>query len=456
MPRQRRTGAVYPIKTEQRKKLTDGTVKTYVRYRAKVGGKWISAKTYRECSRKIADALKEQTTWGAVSDKTAKLGDYMDEWLEAKSHVVDPGTFDSYRAAVRVHLAPYRKTRLADVTPTVARHMLNNMRNSRDGSKLATERLRTIHNTMRQIFESAVADRIIPTNPMVAVPTPRDRDLRLGERNGTHSQNRTAFTVEQMRAMLETSSRDLITGAREWWRLLTGMRQGEVLGVILDDLELHEVTMPDGSRAWSGYYTCNWKLEQLRKSHGCGDPDRDGVYPCGYKNAARCPHAEWREPDGFDKIPVQGRLCLTPPKSHRGKVIPIITALGTVIHRYIEATKDVPNPHGLLFRNRDGSPIDPAVDRAGFRRMLEEAGIPDPQHRYVHECRNSVVSLLFSMGVDPGIIQRIVGHSSLEMSEHYRTVPVEELMEGMEAIDAGLDLKQIEWKTTIFPLSKQY
>lgn len=78
--------------------------------------------------------------------------------------------------------------------------------------------------------------------------------------------------------------------------------------------------------------------------------------------------------------------------------------------------------------------------------MLAKAGVPSPETRYGHECRNSVVSLLFSMGVDPGKIQRIIGHSSLAMSEYYRRVPKEELFEGMETIGDRLDLKQIEWK----------
>lgn len=34
MPRIRKTGAVYPIRHEQRKTLKDGTVKTYVNWRA--------------------------------------------------------------------------------------------------------------------------------------------------------------------------------------------------------------------------------------------------------------------------------------------------------------------------------------------------------------------------------------------------------------------------------------
>lgn len=57
-----------------------------------------------------------------------------------------------------------------------------------------------------------------------------------------------------------------------------------------------------------------------------------------------------------------------------------------------------------------------------------------------------VIQHTFHMKVDPGIIQRIVGHSSIAMSEHYRTVPVEDLMRGMETISDGLGLKQIEWK----------
>ncbi|TCF60921.1 hypothetical protein [Bifidobacterium longum] len=47
MPRIRKTGAVYPIRHEQRKTLKDGTVKTYVNWQAKVDGRWVSAKTYK-------------------------------------------------------------------------------------------------------------------------------------------------------------------------------------------------------------------------------------------------------------------------------------------------------------------------------------------------------------------------------------------------------------------------
>ena len=444
MPRRRRTGAIYPVKDVQSKTLKDGTVRKYVRYRAKVAGKWVSAKTYAECNEKIVQALREQATWGTTS-KNTRLGEYLDAWIEDRGHDVDPSTIRKYRAMANAHLARYRDMRLADITPTVAKRMLTNMRSARDGGRLAVSTQALIHGMMKTVLKSAVADRIIPSNPMDGVPVPRRKDVELASARPGHPQDRSSFTVDEMRRMLETASRDVFAGTRHWWRLLTGMRQTEILGATLDDLDLRPVRLPDGRVTWCGYYTVNWKLEKMRKRHGCGEPSR-GVWPCGFERPSKCPEWRWAEPDGFDKVPLTGQYCLTPPKSKRGKVVPIIPALGEVVHRYLEATVDVPNPYGLVFRRLDGGPLDSVRDLREFRELMRAAGIENPEGRYGHECRNSVVSLLFSMRVDPGIIQRIVGHSSLAMSEHYRSVPVEELMAGMETIGDGLGLAQIGWR----------
>ena len=445
MPRRRRTGSIYPVKDVQTKTLKDGTVRKYVRYRAKVAGKWVSAKTYKECDEKIAEALREQASWG-VASKSTKLGDYMDAWIAMREHEVDPGTAKNYRSVARTHLAAYRDVRLADITPSMAKRMLNGMVNAHDGGSLSVNYRTRVHRFMKALFKSAVADRIIPVNPMEGVPVPKEKETLLVSDRPGHTQDRQPYTVDEMRRMLRAASTDLFTGARHWWRILTGMRQTEILGAVLEDLDLRRVVLPDGSEAWCGYYTCNWKLEEMRKRHGCGEPDKGGVFPCGYQMPAKCPDYVWLEPDGFDKIPLVGRYCLTPPKSQRGKVVPIIPALGEVLHRYLEATRNVPNPYGLVFRRLNGLPIEPRGDRREFRQLLRDAGIENPEGRYTHECRNSVVSLLFSMRVDPGVIQRIVGHSSLAMSEHYRSVPVEELMAGMETIGDGLGLAQIGWE----------
>lgn len=462
MPRIRKTGAVYPIRHEQRKTLKDGTVKTYVNWQAKVDGRWVSAKTYKECDRKIAEALKEKTEWGMGVDRATRLGEYAAQWFEMKKRDLKPASTGNYASLISVHLSRYANEKLGEVTASAVQRMIANMRNL-DGTPCSYDRQLGFYNILNQIFKAAVADRLIPTSPVTSAARPKRRDMGLAgdrrtingpvavsadKRSGT--QDRKAFTVKQMQDMLEASSDDLFLGARQWWRLLTGMRQGEILGATLDDLDLWRdktLETPDSGEIWIGTYTVNWKLESLDKEHGCGEPGRDGRYPCGFKRPSSCPRYRWRVPDGYDMIHLCKGYALTPPKSARGKVVPIIPQLGTVVHRYLEATENIiPNPYNLIFRTREGMPLAALDDRAGFRDLMRRAGIPDYENRYGHECRNSVVSLLFHMKVDAGIIQRIVGHSSIAMSEHYRTVPVEDLMRGMETIGDKLDLKQIEWK----------
>lgn len=438
MPRVRKSGAIYPIKYETRKRLKDGSVKTYAGWHAKVDGKWVAAKTYKECDAKIAKALKEKVTWGLVSGGSTKLADYAEQWYEGHKDLIDPATRNGYRAMI-VHLRNYPSLRVTEVTPSVARRIIKGMR-LRDGGDASVGSKKNLYSTLNMVLKAAVADRLIPTNPMDAVERPAGKDPKLVARRPHNS-----FTDEQLLVMLREASSDIRDGTRQWWRILTGMRQGEILGASLDDLSLFPCEV-NGSTMWEGYYTVNWKLEAIRRLHGCGSPDKDGRYPCGYKQGRFCPSGIPDVPVGFDMIPLSGRWFLTRPKSHTGRVVPIIPQLGTVVHRYLEAVKDEPNPYGLIFHRPDGTPIDKNDDIISFRALLSKAGVPSPETRYGHECRNSVVSLLFSMGVDPGKIQRIIGHSSLAMSEYYRRVPKEELFEGMETIGDRLDLKQIEWK----------
>ncbi|NEG55397.1 tyrosine-type recombinase/integrase [Bifidobacterium platyrrhinorum] len=472
MPRENRTGVIRPIKEIQTKTLSGGTVKTYVRYRAKVDGKWVTASSYRACESKITAALREKREWGMGLDRSTTLGEYMDQWLDLKQRDIKPNSYDSYKSIVNVHLAKYRKVKLADVTPSAAKRMLRNMRNL-DGTEPSANRKLNAYNVLRQIFDSAVADRLIPTSPISSdlrprteakladvktlpihrkapkpLPSEADSD-KTDHRSG--EQHRKAFTADEVRAMLRLSAEDVFTGTRFWWKLLTGMRQSEILGVTLDDLDLYRdrsLEHIDGPEVWTGTYTMNWKLEKLNKRHGCGEPNRQGVYPCGYKRPSSCPDAIWVVPDGYDMIPLRNSFALTPPKSQRGSIKPIIPQLGAAVHRYLEATKDIPNPYNLLFRTREGYPIDMRKDALAFRDLVRRAGIPDPDSRYGHECRRSVATFLFDEGVDPGIIKRLVGHSSIEMSDYYRDVPTSTLLESMERVGDKLDLKQIEWKDT--------
>ena len=442
MVRKARNGIVYPYRVERQKRLANGTVKIYASYEFKVDGKTYSCKKYVDANKRLTELLQERARFGSANNSSITLGAYAEQWLERRQRDADPKTFANYRTIVRKHLLPYHRQKMASLTSGACDRIVNGLRitkkvNGKEQRVKASLSLRKqVHTTLNQICKSAVSDRILPTNPMGGVPTPKDKDISLVDSRKNEANERTAFTVDEAKRILKAAN-DLgvRNAAKEWFRLCTGMRPGEILGASIQDLELGQMNgVPYGE------YAVNWKLEELKKEHGCGNPDRHGVYPCGYKRGAACPQWRWRIPDGFDMIELTGRWCLTPPKSKRGRKVPIIPALAQTLEAYLEATDDIPNPYGLLFRHDDGTPIEPEEDLENFRQLLENAGVPNAEHRSRHETRHTVVTILMSMGVDYGLVEEIVGHSSRLMVEHYRHAGLKERLSAMETMNKPLQL----------------
>lgn len=442
MVRKARNGIVYPYRVERQKRLANGTVKIYASYEFKVDGKTYSCKKYVDANKRLTELLQERARFGSANNSSITLEAYAEQWLERRQRDADPKTFANYRTIVRKHLLPYHRQKMASLTSGACDRIVNGLRitkkvNGKEQRVKASLSLRKqVHTTLNQICKSAVSDRILPTNPMGGVPTPKDKDISLVDSRKNEANERTAFTVDEAKRILKAAN-DLgvRNAAKEWFRLCTGMRPGEILGASIQDLELGQMNgVPYGE------YAVNWKLEELKKEHGCGNPDKHGVYPCGYKRGAACPQWRWRIPDGFDMIELTGRWCLTPPKSKRGRKVPIIPALAQTLEAYLEATDDIPNPYGLLFRHDDGTPIEPEEDLENFRQLLENAGVPNAEHRSRHETRHTVVTILMSMGVDYGLVEEIVGHSSRLMVEHYRHAGLKERLSAMETMNKPLQL----------------
>lgn len=478
-------GRINPFKVVKKRTLRDGTIAQKTVYRAKIDigitktgarrQRTVEAPSRRECEAKARAMMKEIRDYGISTDRNATLGKYARQWLRTKMEMVDHKSYQTYETAVYVHLGDYLDTPLAKFTPTMVTGILRDAKahdkRGRATGPAGTSARRKIKTTLGQIMKLAVADGIIKSNPVDAAVIPISSDVAAKEL----ARQREAFTEPQVRAMLDAAaSLGIVRQARWWMRILSAMRQGETLGARVDDLTFVSQTVPvemeveepdtvtitdaDGvertgtvmrkivksvdRRVLAAEYQVNWKLQEIPKTHGCGEPE-NGRYPCGRKRGVDCPQSRWRVPEGYDMLPVQGRWCLSRPKSHTGRIVPIVPMLAQLLAAYLKETEQWPNPSGLLFRHEDGSPITPREDMKEFRMLLAAAGVERPEGRTTHELRHSIVTLLARMGVPYSMIKQIVGHSSDAMIERYRHADTGERLRAMETMDAALGLKEI-------------
>lgn len=438
--------------------------------------KTFTGKTSREVTAKVREYMRKTVeNGGQPYDDRAKFGTYAKAFLEAKSRELTPNSIRIYKTVVNRHLAPLTNEPISSLRHTRMQNFINGLTvGNGKTTKQASESVKALACTVAsQIFEMAVSDGIIARNPMRAVkPNTRNRHT-------AKPQEPELFTVEEMTLMLKHAAEmDIRDGAIWIWRLLTGMRQSEILGARTADLSIWEevVTVPQTimretmkdaiytdengnerhikakitephteqvpTRIHVGSYQVNWQLQPVSRRHGCPKTE-NGEWSCGTA-PSRCPDAIWNIPDGYAMEPCKGRYCFIPPKSNTGRIVPILPQLAETMLRYQNATRDIPNPHGLIFREEDGSPIVTVEDTSRFKQFMRDSGI-DPTHHRGHQTRHSVVTLLRSMGVDDQLVAEIVGHSSIKMVEHYRHADMTERLKAMETLEQKLNLKSIDW-----------
>lgn len=414
MPKKRNhgDGALYEIRGG---KLVRGVVDLGTDANGKRIQKYVHGATFKIARAKL-DALKaEIAEHGQPLVKGVTVEAWSRHWLEkiAKPDV-DPSTFAGYSSAVNRWIVPtLGRKNVAALKPSD----VTNLRAALRDAGRATSTARSVHVVLSLILDAAVAERLCRDNVAKAVRKPGGKRAVVKERG--------ALSTEQAVAILSAASRlPDAAGSRWWFKMISGQRQGEILGARIADLDLD-----------AGTYTVAWKLEELRRDHGCGDD------PCGYRQPARCPKATWRVPDDFEKIHIDGAWHLTRPKSKTGRVVPLIPELVEAIRRHLTATAGQPNPHGLIWHEPDGRPILPRDDGQQWRDLLVAAKVITPQEAVPggtpltgHWTRHTAVTVLASLGVDFQVIGEIVGHSTAQVTAMYRHAREGEKRAAMEAL----------------------
>jgi len=331
--------------------------------------KVVRRKLKKDAIEELAAMTKDLKARGDLPTAGQTVAQWFTYWLaEIAAKDVRPKTLEGYRATAKNHIIPAIGTvKLERVTAAHVRRVHDSILDKGLSSTTAL----LAHRIMAVSFKIAYREGRIGRNPATLTNAPRKAVPTLE-----------ALDLTDALALLEHVAHDEQMGARWATALLSGGRRGEVIG-----LEWERVT---------DVLDLSWQLQRLPLSEIDGKPDAPADY-------------EYRH--------LVGGLYLTRPKSNRGsRIIPLVDPLKSILERHRELSPE--NPYGLVFMQGE-RPIDPDQDSKNWRVLLAESGIT--KNVRLHDVRHTTVDLLDLAGVPDDIIMEIVGHSTRQMTQQYKS-----------------------------------
>jgi integrase len=351
------TGTVYPRRNKEGK--ITGYRGSY--FTADGRRRYVSAKTKTEARRVLRQAMADADRGLIFDADNLKVGEYLDRWLsDSVSDTVKATTFERYEQITRLHLKPaLGRVKLKTLTPAHVRGLYR----EKLEAGLSARTVRYIHTTLHKALKQAVMDGLIPRNVTEAVKPPQPT------REEMHP-----LTPEQAKVLLQTAHE---TGDRlEALYVLaihTGLRQGELLGLKWDDVDLE-----DGSL-------------QVRRTLAITKSGPVFSFPktSGSRRSV--------------KLTSKATEAL---KSHLERQLAEIDRVGSL---WSPGDAD-----GLIFASEIGEPLDRrAVTKQKFKPLLRRAGLPETRF---HDLRHTCATLLLTRNVNPKIVSEMLGHATIAIT----------------------------------------
>lgn len=178
---------------------------------------------------KLTKALADRDSGRIFDAGKLALGQHLDRWLEeSMRHTVKPSTYESYSQLARNYITPALGTKkLKALTPDHVRRFRN--RKLEEG--LSTRTVQYLLTLLRKALQQAVDDGLLPHNVAQGVKVKHTRKdevpyLKPGE----------------AKALL-CAARDNRLEALYILAITTGLRQGELLGLRWEDVDLGTGTL---------------------------------------------------------------------------------------------------------------------------------------------------------------------------------------------------------------------
>ena len=343
-------GTVYPRKNKAGK---------VIGYRGSywVNGKrrYVSAKKKSDAEKLLRQAMSDADRGLTFDAGTLTLGSYLQRWLEdSVKDTVRTTTHERYEQITRKHITPVLgDIKLKDITAAHVRGLYMDKLQF-----LSPRTVQYIHVTLHKALKQAVRDGLIPRNATEAVKPPQVRREEIRP-----------LTPEQVKALLEAAHRDRLE-ALYVLAVHTGLRQGELLGLRWEDVDLDEGTL------------------QVRRTltTAKGGPVLSAPKTKGSKRSVKLSESS------IDAL-----------RSHLQRQLEEIDRVGSLWRE-----------NGLVFASETGEPLDRrSVTNHRFKPLLKRAGLP--QIRF-HDLRHTCATLLLSKNVNPKIVSEMLGHATIAIT----------------------------------------
>jgi len=276
---------------------------------------------------------------------------FFTDWLADKKETVRPATYKSYSDTVRLHITPHIGHKiLTKITPVDVRRLLSDLATS--GVKPPS--VRYTRTVLRAALNQAVRWELVSRNVAALVTPPKVQQREVHP-----------LTMQEAATFLKAAKGDVREGVFAV-AVATGLRQGELLGLVWDDVDLD-----------AGVLKVRFQLQRF-----------------------------------------EGKLQRVPLKTeHSRRTLDLPAVALDALKRQRTRQKEARLLAGSRWQETDfvftssiGTPLDARNVIRGFHETLKRAGLPRTNF---HSLRHSAASFLLAMGASSREIMETLGHTQI-------------------------------------------
>jgi integrase len=358
-------------------------LETEERRRAIKGG----FRTQKECEaamNKILTAVEESTY---IAPTKVNVREYLKkEWLPAIKSTVRPTTYYSYVQHVDFHIVPHiGSIKLTDLSGARINALYATLaeKGKKDGKTgLAPLSVRHVHAVLHRSCKDAVRWGRLSRNPVEAADPPRI--------SGNGRCEMKTWSAEQLGAFLIAVKDDRLHPV--WHTLaMTGMRRGEALGLLWEDVDLE-----------------NARLSVRRALVPSG---RDVVV--SEPKTARGRRSIALDPETVEVLKTQAARQLADQ----------------------DEWGDGWTNSGLVFTKENGDALHPEDVTRYFRQAVKKAMMPTIR---LHDLRHTHATLALRAGIHPKVVSERLGHATVSITLDTYSHAIPAMQEEAAALIAGL------------------